>query len=141
MSLTSLPHEAEPLTGIFTSVPFPFAFAGRQRQSTLLESRTRTSGPPVVMSFGSATFVPEAFCPAVTTAVAVFLARSMRQTVLAAVSSTYGAPSDPRTRPVSATGLSLGNVYKSVDSTLTTPYRRSSPASACWRSGAICAGE
>ena len=84
----SSPHDAESLTLTLASVPLPLVSAGRQRQRTFFESRIRTSGPPVAMNFGSATFVPEAFWPDFRIAVAVFLARSIRQTVLPAVSRT-----------------------------------------------------
>ncbi len=73
---------------ILTRVPLPLVLLGRQRQRVFLLSRMRTSGPPVVRSMGSATLPLLVFSPDLATAVAVFLAMSIRHTVLLAVSST-----------------------------------------------------
>ena len=59
----SSPHEDEPLTLILTSVPFPVAFAGRQRHNVFFESRMSRSEPPTPRNRGAATVVPLAFWP------------------------------------------------------------------------------
>src|SRR4051812_42136730 len=120
----SLPQVAASRMGTLTSVPLPLLSVLRQRHRLFLLSSTSTSGPPVTSSFGSATFVPDSRWPAFAIGEAVFFARSMRQTVLFAVSRTYGAPSEPRTRLVKDTGLSGGEEKTSFDLTYTTPYRR-----------------
>src|SRR5512143_818957 len=127
----SSPQDDDSLTGIRTRDPFPALLAGRHRQSTFLASRIRMSGPPVTRNFGAATLVPDAFWPALAITVAVFLARSIRQTAWLPVSSTYGAPYRSRTIVIRASGpASAGKVNSVVERIGTTPYSRSSPASA-----------
>jgi hypothetical protein len=139
ITLTSLPQLAESLMLTLTSVPWPFLSEGRQRHRLFFVSRMSTSGPPMTRSFGSATLVPDARWPAFAIADALFLARSIRQTVLFCVSRTYGAPSDPWTSVVSLTGLSAGKLNTSLDRTKTTPASRFRPAVTSSRTGAISA--
>ena len=117
----SLPHDVESGMRILNRVPWPFLSVGRQRQRPFFASSTSTSGPPVTRILGSPTRAPEARCPAFATGDAVFLARSIRHTVLFWASSTYGAPSEPWTSEVSLTGWSAGNWNTSFERTATTP--------------------
>src|SRR3954469_10920374 len=118
MSLTSSPHDAESLTLTRTSVPLlPLGFDGRQRQRLFFVSRMRMSEPPVVRSLGAAALAPEARVPVLRMAVAFCFFTSIRQTVALAESSTYGAPSEPRTSASSLGGLSAGNSNTAVEPT------------------------
>ena len=117
------------LDRIRTSVPRPSCSAGRQRQSVFLRPGSGTSGPPIVSGFGSATRPARPLARL----------RDRRRRLLGEIDAPHGlvggvedvgAPSEPRTRPASSTGLSAGNVNRGVDVTRVTPYRRSRPFSA-----------